>query len=448
MARKALLTMRGGDRQWRVSPQGRRAPRPAACSAGRAAATSSCRVTWGSTCRTPTAVAASPAGWRRRRPAGRRRRRRLRRQPAGRRAASTSRAATSPSPRRRAAAPITPTAPPSDDRRPTDTAPADGGTAGPGGGRGGGDRDRGAATDRGDGQGDRGDERHGIPPAPPEPPPIREPRRHPDRREPRPDDRGLRPGAARRPELRHRPVHDPAVPAADLPGLRDRVRDSVAGARLDQPDRDRLRHQPQRLDRRRPGLDAVHPLDLGDVRGRRERGRAQGSLQPGRRDLRRGALPGGRRRAGGPAHRDLRLQPRRLVRRRGPAVRQPVRQAPRDPGQLAHRADRGRALPRRRRRPLRRRHLRAPGARALEARQAPRRRQRRRGDLELPDPARGQHLLQPGRSGRRGQRRRDHRDRQVEAARPLHRPARRLRQPLHLRRARRGRQGLPGAEAA
>ena len=41
----------------------------------------------------------------------------------------------------------------------------------------------------------------------------------------------------------------------------------------------------------------------------------------------------------------------------------------------------------------------------------------------------------------------DHRDRQVEEARPLHRPPGRLRQPLHLRRARRGLRGLPGAEA-
>ena len=40
---------------------------------------------------------------------------------------------------------------------------------------------------------------------------------------------------------------------------------------------------------------------------------------------------------------------------------------PERPGQLAHRAHRGRALPGRRRRPLRRRHLRAPGAEALEA---------------------------------------------------------------------------------
>ena len=57
--------------------------------------------------------------------------------------------------------------------------------------------------------------------------------------------------------------------------------------------------------------------------------------------------------------RDLRLQPRRLVRRRGPPLRQAVRQPPQRHRRLAHRPDRGRALPRRRQGPLRRRHLRA-----------------------------------------------------------------------------------------
>ena len=75
--------------------------------------------------------------------------------------------------------------------------------------------------------------------------------------------------------------------------------DPVGGARFDQPDRDRLRHQPQRLHRRRARLDAVHPLELGGLRDRRQRRRSQGSLQPGRRDLRRGPLPQGGRRRGG-----------------------------------------------------------------------------------------------------------------------------------------------------
>ena len=92
-------------------------------------------------------------------------------------------------------------------------------------------------------------------------------------------------------------------------------------------------------------LDAVHALDLGDVRDRRQQGRAQGPLQPGRRDLRRRPLPGrGRLRGGRPA-RDLRLQPRRLVRRLGDAPRPADRRRARRPGRLADRTDRGRASP-------------------------------------------------------------------------------------------------------
>ena len=50
--------------------------------------------------------------------------------------------------------------------------------------------------------------------------------------------------------------------------------------------------------RRRGRLDAVHPVQLEDVRRRRQRRRQEGPVQPGRRDLRRRALPQGRRRAG------------------------------------------------------------------------------------------------------------------------------------------------------
>ena len=78
------------------------------------------------------------------------------------------------------------------------------------------------------------------------------------------------PGADRRPELLHREVPHPAVPAPDLPGRRHRVRRALGGARRDQRDRDRLRPQPQRLLRRRARLDAVHARDLGDVRRRRQ----------------------------------------------------------------------------------------------------------------------------------------------------------------------------------
>ena len=78
------------------------------------------------------------------------------------------------------------------------------------------------------------------------------------------------------------------------------------------------------------GLDAVHARDLEGLRGRRQQGRPRRSVQPGRRDLRRRALPEGRRRRQGPARRGLRLQPRRLVRGLG---------APARPGHRRH-ADR------------------------------------------------------------------------------------------------------------
>ena len=64
-----------------------------------------------------------------------------------------------------------------------------------------------------------------------------------------PDLRAGDPGrrADRRPELLHRQVPHPAVPAADLPGRRHPVRRPLGGPRRDQRDRDRLRPQPQRL---------------------------------------------------------------------------------------------------------------------------------------------------------------------------------------------------------
>ncbi len=120
----------------------------------------------------------------------------------------------------------------------------------------------------------------------------------PHRLQPDRDDRQLRPGPDRRPQLRHRLLRDPALPAADLPGLRHRVRDPLGGARLDQQNRDGVRHQPERLQRRRRRLDAVPSIDLADLRSRRQRRRAQGPIQPGRCDLRSCPLPeGGRRQA-------------------------------------------------------------------------------------------------------------------------------------------------------
>ena len=58
--------------------------------------------------------------------------------------------------------------------------------------------------------------------------------------------RRARRGQDRRPELLHRQVPDPAVPAADLPGRRHAVRHPLGAAGRDQRDRDRLRPQRQR----------------------------------------------------------------------------------------------------------------------------------------------------------------------------------------------------------
>ena len=93
----------------------------------------------------------------------------------------------------------------------------------------------------------------------------------------------------------------PAVPAADLQGRRRAVRRAVADPRRDQRNRDRLRHRPVRLDRRRGRLDAVHARHLEHLRRRRAGSRLRRPLQPGRRDLRRRALPARRRRGHRPA---------------------------------------------------------------------------------------------------------------------------------------------------
>ena len=94
--------------------------------------------------------------------------------------------------------------------------------------------------------------------------------------------------------------------------------------------------------------------------------------------------------------RDLRLQPRRLVRRRGAAGGAPVRQAPRRPRRLADRADRGRPLPGRRAGPAT--PTTSPSARSSSAR-SPSARSRSSAGLTaktisvVADAPRDQHLL-------------------------------------------------------
>ena len=67
------------------------------------------------------------------------------------------------------------------------------------------------------------------------------------------------------------------------------------------------------------------PSTWDDYGRRRQRRRRRRPLQPRRRDLRRRQLPHRRRHAGRHLRRDLRLQPRRLVRRRGPRQRRLLR---------------------------------------------------------------------------------------------------------------------------
>ena len=204
----------------------------------------------------------------------------------------------------------------------------------------------------------------------------------------------------RRAQLRHREVPRADLPAADLPGRGHPVRHPLGGPGRDQRDRDRLRPQPERLDRRRAGLDAVHAGDVGHLRRRRQPRRQARPVQPRRRDLRRRALPQGRGRRQGHQEGHLRLQPRRLVRRLGHAPRAADRRRPGRPRRLAHRPHRG-PLPRRRARTLRRQPRHEEGRPPRQ--EGPERRQRHPGQRQAPPDL---DLLQRARPRDRGQRRR------------------------------------------
>ena len=145
---------------------------------------------------------------------------------------------------------------------------------------------------------------------------------------------------------------------------------------------------------------------------RRQRRRPQGPLQPGRRDLRRRQLPEGS--AAAPRTSTTRSSPTTTPTgtcRRCSLYARAYGKLPSRPGRLADRAHRGRPLPGRRRRQLRRRPLGPRGAEAGDAGRARGLRQRGRRDRLLADPARHQHLRRRGRAGRRRQRRRDREDR-------------------------------------
>ena len=236
--------------------------------------------------------------------------------------------------------------------------------------------------------------------------------------------------ATGRAQLRHPQVPRADLPAADLPGRRHPVRRPLGGAGGDQRDRDRLRPQPQRVLRRRARLDAVHALHLADVRRRREQGRREGPVQPGRRDLRRRPLPQGRRLREGRPPRDLRLQPRRLVRGLGDAARPADRRRARPTSSARSPASPRAASP----------STPAPAtpttSREQEADKRVKRGQNAANVVEGERrPPLDRDLRPPGRPGRGHQRRRGQEDRRRREARPLRRAPGRVRQPLHLRAA-------------
>ena len=274
--------------------------------------------------------------------------------------------------------------------------------------------------------------RHAHPDPTSTPTPTPAPTAPPGRRDARAGPAGGAGG--RRPEPAARALRDPALPAPDLPGGRRRVRRALGGARRDQRDRDGLRAQPERLVGGRGRLDAVPALDLEGLRDRRQpRRRTPTRLQPRRRDLLRRALPARRGRRPGPARRDLRLQPRRLVRELGGrAGARHRRAAEAFIGALTGLSEGRFPVHARARYP----NALTPAARARAARRAA-------------APPRGAASRSPpaGRARRRRQRRQDRARRALGAARALRPAAGRLRQHVHVRQPALGGPHLSGARA-
>ena len=177
-------------------------------------------------------------------------------------------------------------------------------------------------------------------------------------------------------------------------------------------------------------MDAVPALLVGAVRRGLQRRRLHGSLQPRRRDLRRGALPA---RGGGRDERQgrrVRLQPLAGLRRLGDAARAAPRRYAERTARGDHGAHRG-PLPGARRRPLQRRLPERLGG-GLPCREDARR------YLDLLAGRRSRDR----RSGRRGRA-----DRAIARARALRRAPRRLRQHVHVRASRRRRLAVPRRRA-
>ena len=132
--------------------------------------------------------------------------------------------------------------------------------------------------------------------------------------------------AASVPEHPGRP--DPAAREGLVRRGRPPVPAALDPARRDRDGGDRPRRHPRNLTRRRPRPDAVHARHLRDLRGRRRPRRAGEHHQRRRQHLLRRELPHQVRRhhrSGRGASCPVRVQPRRLVRQRRPALRPRLR---------------------------------------------------------------------------------------------------------------------------
>ena len=135
-------------------------------------------------------------------------------------------------------------------------------------------------------------------------------------------------GTPRRNSLTTEPPPIPAPVKALYVAAATQVPPALDPARRDRDGGDRPRRHPRNLTRRRPRPDAVHARHLRDLRGRRRPRRAGEHHQRRRQHLLRRELPHQVRRhhrSGRGASCPVRVQPRRLVRQRRPALRPRLR---------------------------------------------------------------------------------------------------------------------------